>query len=70
MNWKSHVAKILPKLGEAFFAVRCMYPFGSLNMLKMIYFAYFHPIINYGIIFWENSTESKKVFLAQKKTEL
>ena len=33
----------------------------------MIYFAYFHSIINYGIIFWGNSCECKKVFLAQKK---
>jgi hypothetical protein len=33
----------------------------------MIYFAYFHSIIHYGIIFWGNSTESKKVFLAQKE---
>ena len=33
----------------------------------MIYFAYFHSILDYGIIFWGNSTESKKVFLAQKR---
>ena len=38
-----------------------------MNTLKMIYFAYFHSIINYGIIFWGNSTECKKVFVAQKK---
>ena len=38
-----------------------------MNTLKMIYFAYFHSIINYGIIFWGNSTECKKIFLAQKK---
>jgi hypothetical protein len=67
MNWKKHVVKILPKLSRACYAVRAMYPFSSLNMLKMSYFAYFHLIIHYGIIFWGNSTESKKVFLAQKK---
>jgi hypothetical protein len=38
-----------------------------MNTLKMIYFAYFHSIINYGIIFGGNSIECKKVFLAQKK---
>jgi hypothetical protein len=67
MNWKNHVAKILPKLSGACFAVRAIYPFGSLKTLKMIYFAYFHSIINYGIIFWGNSTESRKGSLAQKK---
>jgi hypothetical protein len=67
MNWKNHVAKIIPKLSRACYAVRAMYPFSSLNTLKMIYFAYFHSIVNYGIIFWGNSTESNKVLLVQKK---
>jgi hypothetical protein len=67
MNWKSHIAKILPKLRRACFTVRSVYPHGSLNTLKIIYFAHFHSIMSYGIIFGGNSTESKKVFLAQKK---
>jgi len=45
-----------------------MYSFSSLNMLKMIYFAYFHLVINYGIIFWGNSSDNNKIFLTQKKT--
>jgi len=66
-NWKNHDIKILPKLSRACYAVRAMYPIRCMNMLKMIYFAYFHSIIHYGIIFGGNSTECKKVFLAQKK---
>jgi hypothetical protein len=67
MNWKKHVKKILPKLNRACYAVRAMYPFSSLSTLKMIYFAYFHTMIQYGIIFWGISSESKKVLLAQKE---
>jgi len=67
MNWKNHVAKILPKLSRACYADRAMYSFSSLNTLKMIYFANFYSVINYGIIFWGNSSESNKIFLAQKK---
>lgn len=44
-----------------------MYPLSSLKTLRMIYFAYFHSILEYGIIFWGNSTESKKIFLVQKR---
>jgi hypothetical protein len=66
INWKHHVAKILPRLSRACNAVRAMCPFSSVNTLKMIYFAYFHSIINYGIIFWGNSTETKKVFFGSK----
>ena len=42
-------------------------PISSLNTLQKIYFAYLHSILNYGIIFWGNSMESRKVFLAQKR---
>jgi hypothetical protein len=68
INWKNHVEKILPKLSRACYTIRTMYPISSLNTLQMIYFAYFHSILDYGIIFWGNSTESKRVFLAQKRT--
>jgi hypothetical protein len=33
----------------------------------MVYFAYFHSIMEYGIMFWGASSESKKIFLQQKK---
>jgi hypothetical protein len=36
--------------------------------LKLVYFTYFHSIMSYGIIFWENSTDSKKVFYIRKKS--
>jgi hypothetical protein len=34
--------------------------------LKLVYFAYVHSI-SYGIIFWGNSTDGKKLFYIQKK---
>jgi hypothetical protein len=33
----------------------------------MIYFAYFHLIIEFGIIFWGISVESKKILIQQKR---
>jgi hypothetical protein len=33
----------------------------------MIYFAYFHTVMDYGIIFWEVSVESKRIFQQQKR---
>jgi hypothetical protein len=33
----------------------------------MIYYAYFHSLMRYGIVFWGNSSEAKKIFLLQKK---
>ena len=33
----------------------------------MIYFVYFHAIMEYGIIFWGDSVESKRIFQQQKR---
>jgi hypothetical protein len=35
--------------------------------LKMIYFAYFHSVMEYGIAFWGGAAESKRVFHQQKR---
>jgi hypothetical protein len=31
------------------------------EVMKMVYYAYFHYTMSYGIIFWGNSTDSKIV---------
>ena len=67
MNWKNHIQLLLPKLGSACYLARKMYPCCGINTLKMIYFAYFHSIMEYGIVFWGNSVESIKIFQQQKR---
>jgi hypothetical protein len=62
ISWKNHVQKIIPKLSSASYLVRRMYPCCSSDTLKMIYFTYFHTILDYGIIFWGVSVESKRIF--------
>jgi hypothetical protein len=42
--------------------MRSFKPFTSLETPKMVYCAYFHSIMNYGLIFWRNSSHSAKNF--------
>jgi hypothetical protein len=67
INWKNHIQKRLPKLSSARFLIRRMCPSCNINTLKMIYFAYFRSIMEFGIIFWGASVESKRIFLQQKR---
>ena len=67
ISWKNHLQKILPKLSSACYLARRMYPCCKWNTLKMIYFAYFHAVMEYGIIFWGHSVESKRIFQRQKR---
>ena len=41
--------------------------FVSQETLKMFYYAYFHSIMNYGLIFWGNSSHSANFFKIQQK---
>jgi hypothetical protein len=67
LNWKDHTDQMIPKLSGACSAVRLMFHISNSNTLKSIYFAYFHSIIQYGTIFWGNSSNSRKIFTLQKK---
>jgi hypothetical protein len=69
LSWKTHIDKILPKLSSAYFAMRTVKPYISPKMLKAIYYAHFHSIISYGIIFWGHTTPSTRVFGLQKRIE-
>jgi hypothetical protein len=39
----------------------------NITALKMIYFVYFHAVMEYAVILWENLVESQRVFQQQKK---
>jgi hypothetical protein len=39
----------------------------NIDTLQSVCFAYFHSLMKHGIIFWGNSSDSRKVFLLQKK---
>jgi hypothetical protein len=47
--------------------MRTVVPLMTINTLQLVYIAYFHSVLSYGLIFWGNSTDSSKVFYIQKK---
>jgi hypothetical protein len=57
--WKTHIQYIIPKLSSACFAMRTITPLMKREPLKLMYFACFHSVMSYGIIFWGNSTDKK-----------
>jgi hypothetical protein len=53
-------------MNSAFFAIRALKLFVTIEDLKIVYFAYVHSIITHGLAFWGNATNSKYVFIVQK----
>ena len=58
INWKNHIEKMIPNLCGACYAITSMVQISNINTLKSIYYAYFHSIMKYGIIFWDTSSNS------------
>jgi len=67
LSWKAHIEQMMSKLNTACFVIRTIQAIISLETLRMIYFAYIHSIIRYGIIFWGNQSYCDKIFKIQKR---
>ena len=51
LSWKGHIDYIIPKLSSACYVMRTVKPYVSQHTLKIIYFSYFHSIVNYSLLF-------------------
>jgi hypothetical protein len=67
MKWKMQIKFILPELGIAYYAIRCMKHYSNSGTFKVICYTYFHPVVTYGVIFCGNLMDSNKVFPLQKE---
>jgi len=50
LSWKDHIAALTSKLNKACYAVRSIKPFLSVDILRMIYFSFFHMVLFFGVI--------------------
>jgi len=66
LSWKAHIDQMMSKLNTEFFVILTIQAIMSPETLKMVYFAYIHSIMSYGIIFWGNQPYSDKIFKIQK----
>jgi hypothetical protein len=67
LSWKNHIESLKGKLNKSCYIIRKPKQFLSITALKMVYYASFHSIITYGLIFWGNSTSSVQIFKLQKR---
>jgi len=67
LSWKTHIESIENKLSSACYVVRLVKLYVTANILKVIYYSYFHSIMSSGLAFWGNSPDSIKIFRLLKK---
>jgi hypothetical protein len=67
LPWKGHIADLKSKLNKACYAIRTIKPFMTFNVLRTVYFSYFHSVMSYRIIFWGNLHLNANIFKIQKR---
>jgi len=58
---------MMSKLNTTSFVIQTIQAIMFLETLRMVYFAYIHSVISYGIILGENQPYSDKIFKIQKR---
>jgi len=65
LSWKAHIDQMMSKLNTACFVIGTIQVM-SQETLRMVYFAYVHSIMSYGIIWGGNQPHFEKIFKIQK----
>jgi hypothetical protein len=70
LSCKNHIEQITHKLSAVSYAMRSVkrLTIMSQEKLKLIYYVYFHSIINYGLIFLGNSSYGAKILKIHNNT--
>jgi hypothetical protein len=66
LSWKAHIEHIMSKLNTACFVIRMIQAIMSTETLRMVYFAYIHSIMSFGIIFGGNQPYSEILKLQKR----
>ena len=67
LRWTSQIDSICKKLSSVIFLLRKLKQCVSFKVVRNTYFALFHSILTYGVIFWGNASDSLIVFRLQKR---
>jgi hypothetical protein len=67
LPWDNHIEALAKKLSMACYIIRSTKIYMSITSLKIIYYAFFHSLMIYGIIFWETPHLVPQFFAYRRK---
>jgi len=67
LTWHVHVDETCKRLARVIYVIRHLKNCIPDVYLRNVYFALFHSVLSYGILFWGNSTSIGNILLLQKK---
>ncbi|KAL1448040.1 hypothetical protein WDU94_013976 [Cyamophila willieti] len=67
LKWKSHCEALKSRLSSAIFAIHSIRKSVDSRPALLSYFAYFHSLLSFGIVYWGFSSYASSIFLLQKR---
>jgi hypothetical protein len=67
LSWNNHIDLLVKKLSKACYIIINTKTYMPAPSLNIIYHAFFHSVMSYGIIFWGKSWHSSIIFRLHKK---
>jgi hypothetical protein len=66
LSWNNHIDLLMKELSKTCYIIRNAKTYMCALSLKVIYYAFFHSVMSYRIIFWGNTLHSSIIFRIKK----
>lgn len=67
LDWSAHIQEVSRKLASAVYCIRVIKRNLTAEVLRSVYYAYFHSVATYAIQVWGRSSKTENIFRQQKK---
>lgn len=67
LQWGPHVYALGNRLSSAVYAIREVRKLTDVATARLVYFAYFHSLMSYGILLWGAGADISVIFILQKR---
>lgn len=67
LQWGPHIQRLADRLSSAAFAIWKIRQITNVETARLVYFAYFHSILAYGILLWGSAADIESIFILQKR---
>jgi hypothetical protein len=67
LQWGPHIKKLTGKLSSAAYAVKRIGQLTDITTARLVYYAYFHSLMAYGILLWGSAANIESIFIIQKR---
>jgi hypothetical protein len=67
LQWGPHLKNLTGKLSSAAYAVKKIRQLTDVTTARLVYYAYFHSLMSYGILLWGTAANIESIFIIQKR---